>query len=83
VKIEEKFGFKVGDECKLSGEYFSYCKPRGCFIDKAKARRFKVVGFAKGWHGESIRVERLDLTSGRIEYYHHSFLQKLKAGEKY
>jgi len=76
--IRKKFGFKLGDICTLSAEYFSHTKSK-----QVHKRRFEVIGFGSGWRTESIHVKRLDLTSGKRGYYHHSFLTKLRAGESY
>ena len=78
MKVKEKFGFKIGDECKLSEEYFKHSNSR-----RGLERRFKVTGFGKGWYEESVRVKRLDLSSGRTDYYHYTFLEKLRAGDSY
>ena len=77
-EIKERLGFKIGDICKLSPKCFEVTHSK-----RGLERRFEVIGFGEGWHNESVRVKRLDLSSGRREYYHHTLLQKLRAGEKY
>lgn len=76
MKLQEKFGFKVGDICKLCPQYFELTHSK-----RGSERRFEVIGFGERRHTESVRVIRLDLPSRRIDYYHHTLLQKLRAGE--
>lgn len=72
TKITESFGLKIGDRCKLSEEYFNHTRSK-----RGSEKRFEVIGFGKkGWDEESVRIKRLDLPSGKREYYHYSFLER-------
>lgn len=78
-KLRQKFGFKIGDICKHSSTYYEATHSK-----RGIGRRFEVIGFKQnGMHDESIHVKRLDLASGRIEWYHYTLMQKLRAGERY